>query len=200
MRPNVLIGGLLALHATTSFAEADLWADNFGYADGKWEPEHKPLVLADVNADQRVDIVSFGDAGVYVSLSTGGGFDSPTLWLADFGYEAGDWRVDKHLRVVADVNADDRADVVGFGTSGVYVSLSTGSKFAPAELWLQNFAYEAGNWRVQRHPRYLADVNADGRADVVGFGKAGIYVALSTGTGFSPAKLWVDLKDNDGDD
>jgi hypothetical protein len=28
-----------------------------------------------------------------------------------------------------------------------------------------NFAYDAGGWRVERHPRMMADVNNDGRAE-----------------------------------
>ena len=40
----------------------------------------------------------------------------------------------------------------------------------------------------------LSDVNGDGKADLVLFGLApdyrGIYVALSTGAGFAPPKLW----------
>jgi hypothetical protein len=31
----------------------------------------------------------------------------------------------------------------------------------------------------------MADVNGDGMQDVVGFGNAGVYVALSTGDGFA---------------
>jgi len=32
--------------------------------------------------------------------------------------------------------------------------------------------YDAGSWRVERHPRLLGDVNGDRRADIVGFGSA----------------------------
>jgi hypothetical protein len=37
----------------------------------------------------------------------------------------------------------------------------------------------AGGWTsADRFPRQLADVNGDGRADIVGFGDAGVWVAL----------------------
>jgi hypothetical protein len=39
-----------------------------------------------------------------------------------------------------------------------------------------NFAYVAGGWRVDQHPRCLADTTADGRADIVGFGYAGVWL------------------------
>ena len=41
-----------------------------------------------------------------------------------------------------------------------------------------------GGWASQDvFPRALADVNGDGKADIVGFGTAGMYVSLATGGG-----------------
>ena len=60
-------------------------------------------------------------------LSNGdGSFQAPQLVIAEFGYEAGGWQVDKHPRFLADVTGDSRADIVGFGDAGVYVALSNG--------------------------------------------------------------------------
>ena len=47
-------------------------------------------------------------------------------------------------------------------------------------LWVNSFSYHGG-WSVQKYPRILADVNGDGKADIVGFGNEGVYVSLSTG-------------------
>jgi hypothetical protein len=46
-----------------------------------------------------------------------------------------------------------------------------------------NFGYNAGGWRVDMHPRFLADLTGDGRADIVGFGDAGVWTALNNGNG-----------------
>ena len=46
--------------------------------------------------------------------------------------------------------------------------------FAAPQLVVDNFGYDAGGWRVDQHPRFLADVTGDGRADIVGFGNAGV--------------------------
>jgi hypothetical protein len=43
---------------------------------------------------------------------------------------------------------------------------------------VSNFGAVAGGWRIDRHPRLTADVNGDGRADIVGFGNAGVWVSL----------------------
>jgi hypothetical protein len=47
------------------------------------------------------------------------------------------------------------------------------------QLLVRNFGYNAGGWRVDQHPRFLADTTGDGRADIVGFGNAGVYVSRS---------------------
>jgi Common central domain of tyrosinase len=47
------------------------------------------------------------------------------------------------------------------------------------QLVVANFGYDAnaGGWRVEQHPRFLADLTGDGRADIVGFGEAGVWVS-----------------------
>ncbi|KPA16272.1 Ricin B lectin [Candidatus Magnetomorum sp. HK-1] len=57
-----------------------------------------------------------------------------------------------------DVNGDQMADVIGFGNAGVYVSVSKATKFRIFRLCLNTFGYNAG-WRVDSHPRMMADVD-----------------------------------------
>ena len=60
---------------------------------------------------------------------------------------------------------------------GATMTFTTGD----VELVLDNFGYVAGGWRVDRHPRFMADTTGDGRADIVGFGNAGVYVVPRAG-------------------
>src|SRR5262245_58823045 len=151
------------------------------------------------------DIVGFGKKGVFVSVATGDGhFATPTFELAQFGASAGGWSSDdKYPRELADVNGDGMADIVGFGKKGVSVSLATGDgHFAAPTFALAQFAPRAGGWSSDdKYPRELADVNGDGMADIVGFGKKGVSVSLATGDGhfaaptfelaqFTPAGGW----------
>ena len=92
--------------------------------------------------------------------------------------------MEKHPRFLADLTGDGRADIVGFGDGGVWVSLNNGDgSFMPAQKVVDNFAYVAGGWRVEKHPRFLADLTGDGRADIVGFGDGGVWVSLNNGDG-----------------
>ena len=171
--------------ADGSFDGPVLRVANFGYNAGGWRVEKHPRVLADTTGDGRADIVGFGDAGVYVSRAQAdGSFDGPTLVVANFGYNAGGWRVEKHPRFVVDINHDGKAEIVGFGDAGVWVSYpqADGSYSTPVMV-VANFAYNAGGWRVEKHPRFLADTTGDGLLDIIGFGDAGVWISRALAAG-----------------
>jgi chitinase len=176
------------------FGGMQLRYEGFGFLPeaGGWTSDDRfPRQLADVNGDGRADIVGFGGAGVFAALADGsGGFGAMQLRYGGFGFlpEAGGWTSDDRFpRQLADVNGDGRADIVGFGGAGVYVALADGAGgFGAMQLRYEGFGFlpEAGGWTSDdRFPRQLADVNGDGRADIVGFGGAGVYVALADGSG-----------------
>lgn len=162
---------------------------------GQWQA-NQPFVTGDVNGNGRTDVVGFSEGGVRVGLGNDwhewksaawtGGF-----WVENYGANYG-WSTSSHIRATGDVNGDGRADIVGFGQDGVYVSISRPSqrKFDPPQRWLADFAFAQG-YRVSQHPRFVADVDGDGKADLVAFAGDGVRVALSTGTGFSTPKIWV---------
>ena len=190
------MGTYVALSNGAGYDTFTKWSDSFG-ASGGWSSQKTyPRFVADVNGDNRADMVGFGIAGVSVGLSTGTGFTSPELWLGMFGtsLSSGGWSSQDALpRCIADVNGDGKADVIGFGYLGTYVSLSDGSSFAAPTLWLDSFGLSAssGGWSNQDvYPRTLADMNGDGKADVVGFGSKGVYVALSNGSSFAASSSW----------
>jgi hypothetical protein len=140
-----------------------------------------------VNGDGMADIVGFGAGGVTVSLATGNGhFASPISVTATFGFlaGAGGWTSqDQYPRLLADVNGDGKADIVGFGADMAIVSLATGGgQFAAPLAGIRNFALNAGGWASQNlYPRDVGDVNGDGVADIIGFGQDGVFEALSNG-------------------
>ena len=176
------------------FASPVAGIQNFGFLanGGGWTSEDQyPRQLADVNGDGMADIVGFGADGAIVSLATGNGhFAAPVAGIQNFGFLAngGGWTSqDQYPRLLADVNGDHMADIVGFGADGAIVSLATGNgHFASPVAGIQNFGFLAngGGWTSEnQYPRQLADVNGDGMADIVGFGADGAIVSLATGNG-----------------
>ena len=139
---------------------------------------------AKLTADNRSDIVGFGDDGVWFAFSNGNGtFQPPVFGINNLGYNQG-WRIERHPRVLADLTGDGRADIVGFGDDGVWTSLNNGNgSFAAPALVVGDLGFEAGGWRVERHVRLLGDVTGDGRADIVAFGNDGVFLFRGNGDG-----------------
>ena len=158
---------------------------DFSYSAGGWRTDKHIRFMADIRNVGRCDIVGFGDAGVLVSSNnSNGNFSKATLAVNDFGYNCGGWRLDRHLRFLADVTGDGRLDIVGFGENNVLVGRNNGNgTFTPGSPVINNFCYSAGGWRVDKHPRFVADLTGDGRADVIGCGDAGVYASLNNGSG-----------------
>jgi hypothetical protein len=171
----------LAIGTFGTSGAAGGWASNDTY----------PRTAADVNGDGRADLVGFGSAGVYVAQADlAGGFGPVRLAYGGFGASdpAGGWfSQDRYARTLADIDGDGRADLVGFGANGVYAALSDGQDGFGSTFLAKNsfgFAAAGGGWSSGGlYPRMLGDVNGDGLADLVGFGSAGVYVALAAGGG-----------------
>lgn len=168
----------VALSTGTSFNSSTIWL-NYNYGENF---NLYPVFYADVNGDKKADLVSFLANGVYVGLSTGASFSALTLWNS--GYGTGEtWdNFNGVPRVVADVDGDGMADVIGFASSRVIVSFSNGSSFGPGYTGIYDFVIQHGGWSsYSLYPRFVADANGDGMADIIGFGSNSVYVALSQG-------------------
>ena len=118
----------------------------------------------------------------------------PSAWLTQGGRgDELEWSElgSEQPRLVADLTGDGRADIVGFGLDGVWASLNNGNgTFQPPNMVLCGFNFHTG-WMVERHPRFLADLTGDGRADIIGFGDAGVWTARNNGDGTFQAMKFV---------
>jgi len=150
-----------------------------------------PRMAADVNGDGLDDLVGFRGDGVVVALATGGGhFADAQLVSRSFGADvsAGGWtETNRFPRIMADVNGDGMADIVGFGDDGVLVSLATGNGSFGSAFWASSqfgASVVGGGWISNGiYPRTAADVNGDGRADLIGFGDERVYIAYANADG-----------------
>lgn len=102
-----------------------------------WDNIKHVRLLADYTGDGKADLIGFHDKWVYGSESisdiNGIRFKAPEPLYQDFsfnqqnGHEATGFQgfngID-HIRTVADVNADEAVDFIGFGDKGVYLNVS----------------------------------------------------------------------------
>ena len=188
----------VALSTGLGFANEEVWSDEFTDKKGWGAAEyHSTIRWADVNGDHKADLIIRGPDGIRVALSTGNGFEQSTLWTNYFSDDSKQpWKkVEGYSGTIslADVNGDGLADIVARGPKGVYVSLSSSASFMQPSIWTSEFS-DLGTiaWKEAKYSStfQLADVNGDGRADLIVRGPQGILVSLSTGIGFQKASLW----------
>ncbi|CAL9660494.1 DUF2961 domain-containing protein [Streptomyces sp. enrichment culture] len=137
-------------------------------------------LTGDFDGDGRADVVTFTRgpaADVYVALSDGSRFTGDGVkWHDTFAVGA-------EIPAVGDFDGDGRDDIATFtrgDTADVYVSLSTGSSFAPSRKWHDHFA-------VGTELPAVGDFDGDGRDDIATFTRgdtADVYVSLSSGSLF----------------
>jgi hypothetical protein len=162
----------------TGMNASQVWLNSIG------ENDDDVIKAADVDGDGYCDIVVFSrhSGKVYVAVSSGSGFNAPTVWHDFFAvstYEKPE---------TGDLDGDGKADIITFCTDSptargsVYVALSDGSKFGDNQKWNDWFAVDPSE-KVR-----INDLDGDGLGDLVTFLASPfdqVYAAYSEGSGMS---------------
>ena len=135
-----------------------------------WDKDDHPRHAVDINGDGRADFIGFGKEGTYVALSKEGGFVNKGKVLSFFAKNS-----PKYPPALGDINGDGLLDIIGFA-SHVHVALGKGDG---TFSYLQAVTNFGGSCDRERDICTVSDVNGDGRDDLVGFKRKGVYVALA---------------------
>jgi len=155
-----------------------------------WDHKDNPLLMGDVNGDGKTDIIGLeiksGKHPYINKVHYGLGDGNKVRRPQNTGSIKGrlNFRASEDIATLADINGDARADIVISNFYGVYVAYSQGDSFTNFTRTIRFNNNWENRWKKNDHPRYATDINGDGRADLIGFGKDGTYVALSTPNGF----------------
>jgi len=166
----------VARSSGTSFGLPEQWSSFFCSST-------QTCAVGDVNGDRKADVIAFTRGtpkDVWVALSNGSGFGAPQKW-SDFFCKTGE------VCKVTDVNFDQKADLIAFqhgvnGGNGVFVGLSNGSSFGPAQRWSTRFCISTETCEV--------GIGSSGLVtDILAFTRDPnneVYVGRSTSTSFLP--------------
>jgi hypothetical protein len=157
---------------------------------GRWNPNAgwRNLRVADVNGDGQADVIGMTDGGGWwAGLSTGTGINIhfQNVFLTRWNPNAG-WR----NVMVGDFNGDGRMDVIGMTNGGGWwagLSVGSGTAVSFANVYMGQWNPTAG-WQHMM----VADINGDGRDDIIGETSGGSWWAgLSNSTSFT--NTWLGL-------
>lgn len=145
------------------------------------------LKLVDADGDGRLDICGRSSNGLVCSFNQTNGngvsFSAATPLDKFFGDGPMGWG---HVRygstmMFGELDSQHSADACGRGPAGIYCAASNGKNgFVNGALVQKDFS-DANGWNQTAYfgSLRLADVNGDGRADICGRGKTGVFCALN---------------------
>ena len=170
------------------FADARIWLEMPSPSEFDGVP-----ALGDANGDGKADLIVYNqNLGVArVGLSSGNAFAQLRTWAVGLPRVIGTLMP----YFAGDANGDGKADLIIFshgdgqteGSANTFVALSTGSafQFTAQPVWNSGFC-------VTDQTCATADLNGDGKADIVAFTQdfGIVWSSLSTGAAFGPNSIW----------
>lgn len=157
-------------------------AVDFG-SDQGWDNTTSERIIADINGDGRVDVVGFGDVGMWVSLGQtpnvdgSGAFGPAYLAMDDYGTSQG-WSTAENTRVLGDVYGTGQLQVIGFGSDYTFIATPTTAPVTGHVTFGITDSFHA----YGSNEGYLPGQNFRGVADVTGTGVDSIIVSSAMNT------------------
>lgn len=173
--------------------EKQVSIQNFGTQQNYNNQNERPRLIGDINGDNISDIIAFSNT--YTKLSYGqanGNYTFPINCFNDYTREQGYTSQNARPRMIGDVNGDGRDDIIAFGINWTTVRLGLpNGGFGSKIFAINDYTVEQGWTDQEVRPRFIADVNGDGRVDIIGFGYDYTKVSLGQSNGTFGSPLYV---------
>lgn len=179
--------------------------NDLGSSQG-WNVNDHSRQLCDLDNDGDLDVVAFGNEGVFISKNTNSNYSTLHYLLFHFGTSAraGGFTNGNSIRLMRDVNGDSRPDIVCFGPNGLdVVPLKINAADTPDKAYFGHiFHYQdfgsnnnAGGWDMNKHVRTSENfAPSDSRSELICFGGSQVYIMNNCNGSFFGSQT-VDIQD-----
>ena len=167
------------------FLEPTLWTKRFSSDPGAQDfpgPLYSttPRFIDDFNEAGQDDILFVAESGIYVSLGSWNHMSFPDRWLNGERGQFLNTNQSERPFTTGDVNGDGRPDLIAFGKDGTHAALNQGGSFADFVKLIDDFGIDQGWNNRSQSPRFVTDINGDGRVDLLGIKEDRIRIRTFT--------------------
>ena len=157
----------------TSVGLLPVWASSspLNGSVGNWKRGRDRFIAADVDGDGRIEVVIANMADGWTGLLKWDGAALALVWASasPLGGPAGNWKRGRESFIAADVDGDGQVEIVIASSTDGWTGVLKWDGTALALVWASAspLAGPSGNWKRGRDSLIAADVDGDGRVEIV---------------------------------
>ncbi len=186
----------------TAFAAVWMSPSPLNGPAGRWQRSQDSFIAADVDGDGHVEIVIANEVNGQTGVLKWDGAALVVVWVSAIPLEGpvGDSKYGRDNFITADVDGDGRVEIViaNNGESRTGVLKWDGTALTPAWMGARSLGGIAGNWNRGEDSFTAADLDGDGRVEIVIASDADGRTGVLKWDGAALVLFWVSPSPLDG--